>query len=41
MKKAIALRLIKSKTARRAITKGLKNERVRNALFKQIARRFK
>ncbi|HZY66817.1 MAG TPA: hypothetical protein VFE21_13190 [Rubrobacteraceae bacterium] len=41
MKKAIALRLLKSKTARRVITKGLKNQRVRSLLFKQISRRMR
>lgn len=41
MKKAIALRLLKSKTARRAISKGLKNRRVRSLLFKQISRRLR
>lgn len=41
MKKAIALKLLKSKTARRVITKGLKNQRVRSLLFKQISRRMR
>ncbi|MGB3681793.1 MAG: hypothetical protein WA990_04840 [Rubrobacteraceae bacterium] len=41
MKKAIALKLIKSKTARRVITKGLKNRKVRSLLFKQISRRMR
>lgn len=41
MKKAIAMRLLKSKTARRVITKGLKNQRVRSMIFKQISRRMR
>ncbi|CAN5563128.1 hypothetical protein BH24ACT21_BH24ACT21_03900 [soil metagenome] len=41
MKKAIALKLLKSRTARRVITKGLKNQRVRSLLFKQISRRMR
>jgi hypothetical protein len=41
MKKAIAMRVLKSKTARRVITKGLKNQRVRSLLFKQISRRMR
>jgi hypothetical protein len=41
MKKAIALRLLKSRTARRVVTKGLKNPRVRNVVLKQVARRLR
>ncbi len=41
MKKAIAMKLIKSKTARRVISKGLKNQKVRSLLFKQISRRLR
>lgn len=41
MKKAIALKLLKSKTARRVINRGLKNQRVRSLLFKQISRRLR
>ena len=41
MKKAIAMKLLKSKTARRVITKGLKNQKVRGMIFKQISRRMR
>ncbi|MGF1471527.1 MAG: hypothetical protein ACFB50_07285 [Rubrobacteraceae bacterium] len=41
MKKAIAFKLLKSKTARRMISKGLKNKQVRNLIFKQISRRMR
>ncbi|CAN5910362.1 hypothetical protein BH23ACT11_BH23ACT11_07200 [soil metagenome] len=41
MKKAIALKVLKSKTGRRVITKGLKNQRVRSLLFKQISRQLR
>lgn len=41
MKKAIALKIIKSKTGRRVISKGLKNQKVRSLIFKQLARRLR
>lgn len=41
MKKAIALKIIKSKTGRRVISKGLKNQKVRSVIFKQLARRLR
>lgn len=39
MKKAIAIKLIKSKTARRAAVKALKNPRVRKIVTDQAKRR--
>jgi hypothetical protein len=39
MKKAIAIKLIKSKTARRAAVKALKNPRVRKIVADQAKRR--
>lgn len=41
MKKAIALKIIKSRTGRRVISKGLKNQKVRSLIFKQLARRLR
>ncbi len=40
MKKAIALKLLKSKTARRLAMKAVKNENVRNVILKQVGRRL-
>ena len=39
MKKAIALRLIKSPTVRKAAVKALKNKKVRGMVAKQVTRR--
>jgi hypothetical protein len=39
MKKAIAIKLIKSKTARRVAVKGLKNPKVRKIVVNQAKRR--
>ncbi len=40
MKKAIALKLLKSKTARRLAMKAVKNENVRKVILKQVGRRL-
>ncbi len=40
MKKAIALKLIKSKTARNVAVKALKNPKVRKIVVKQARRRM-
>lgn len=40
-KTKIALKILKSRTARRVISKGLKNPRVRNVVFKQLSRRLR
>ncbi len=40
MKKAIALKLLKSKTARRLAMKAVKNEKVRKVILKQVGRRL-
>jgi hypothetical protein len=40
-KKLIALKLLKSRTARRVIARGLKNPRVRGLVMKQLARRLR
>ena len=40
MKKAIALRLIKSPTVRKAAVKALKNKKVRGAITKQVGKRL-
>ena len=40
MKKAIALKLIKSKTARRAFIKALQNKKVRKIVVNQAKRRM-
>lgn len=40
-KKTIAMKVLKSRTARRVISRGLKNRRVRNAILKQLSRRLK
>ena len=40
MKKAIALRLLKSKRARQLGLKALKNEKVRKIIVKQVGRRL-
>jgi hypothetical protein len=40
MKKAIALKLIKSKTARRTFVKAMKNPRVRKIVVDQAKRRI-
>ena len=40
MKKAIALRLLKSKKVRKAGLKALKNEKVRKVILKQVGRRL-
>lgn len=39
-KKSIAMKILKSRTARRVISRGLKNRRVRNAVLKQLSRRL-
>ncbi|MGI8867191.1 MAG: hypothetical protein ACR2G1_10710 [Rubrobacteraceae bacterium] len=39
MKKAIALKLLKSPTARKTVVKALKNKKVRDVLTKQVKRR--
>ena len=39
MKKAIALRLIKSPAVRKAAVKALKNKKVRNVVAKQVTKR--
>lgn len=39
MKKAIALKLLKSPTVRKTAVKALKNKKVRDALTKQVKRR--
>ncbi len=41
MKKAIALKLLKSRTARKVVSRGLKSRRIRNVVFKQLARRMR
>ncbi len=40
MKKAIALKLLKSKTARQLAVKAVKNEKVRKVILKQVGRRL-
>ncbi len=40
MKKAIALKLLKSKAARRLAVKAVKNEKVRKVIVKQVGRRL-
>ena len=40
MKKAIALRLLKSKKARQLAMKAVKNEKVRKVILKQVGRRL-
>ncbi len=40
-KTKIALKVLKSRTARRVISRGLKNRRVRNAVIKQLSRRLR
>ena len=40
MKKAIALRLLKSKKARQLGLKALKNQKVRKVIVKQVSRRL-
>ncbi len=40
MKKAIALRLLKSKRARQLALKAVKNEKVRKVVMKQVGRRL-
>lgn len=40
MKKAIAIKLLKSKKARQLGLKALKNEKVRKILVKQVGRRL-
>ncbi len=40
MKKAIALKLLKSKTTRRLAMKAVKNEKVRKVILKQVGRRL-
>lgn len=40
-KKTIALKILKSRTARRLISRGLKNRRVRNAVLKQLSRQLR
>ena len=40
MKKAIAIKLLKSKKARQLGVKALKNEKVRKILVKQVSRRL-
>lgn len=40
MKKAIAIRLLKSKKARQIGWKALQNEKVRDAIVKQVGRRL-
>ncbi len=40
-KKTIALKILKSRMARRVITRGLKNRRVRNMILKQLSRRLR
>lgn len=40
MKKAIALKLLKSKKARRLAMKAVKNENVRKVILKQVGRRL-
>jgi hypothetical protein len=39
VKKAIALRLIKSPTVRKAAVKALQNKKVRNTIIKQVTKR--
>ncbi len=40
-KKIIALKLLKSPTARRVIARGLRNPQVRSLVLKQLARRLR
>ena len=40
-KAKIAMKVLKSPTARRVIGRGLKNRRVRNAVLKQLSRRLR
>ncbi len=40
MKKAIALKLLKSKKARQLAVKAVKNEKVRKVILKQVGRRL-
>ncbi len=40
MKKAIALKLLRSKTARQLAMKAVKNEKVRKVILKQVGRRL-
>ncbi len=40
MKKAIALRLLKSKKARKLALKAVKNEKIRKVVMKQVGRRL-
>lgn len=40
-KKKIAIKILKSRTVRRVISRGMKNPRVRKAILKQLSRRLK